>query len=406
STDTHAGADLRDYKPYLESRWHEDFDAWAQTFDDPWDRYRVDGLKETAEEKGTHANWDSDLRVKTLEAEGVAAEVLYPNTIPPFFPTTGILIPQPKTQLEYDQRWAGLRAHNRWQLDFCSQVPGRRLGLAQIFLNNVDDAVAEARWARENGFVGLLAPSVSPDHPTVRGIWKEEYEPLWSVCEELELTVNQHAGSGAPDFDLEDPADRAISLYEIPFFSHRSLWHLILGGVFERHPRLRVAFTEEGAKWIPETLQTLDAIVHRFRWPGSTASSFGGDAAAKLSLLPSEYFHRQCGLATFLTRADVEARDTIGVPNLMWATDYPHQESTVPNSLAAMRKAFVGVPEAETREMLGMNAVRFYGLDEALLAEVAQRIGPSPAEVDTPLEQPPANPRTCPVFRDADYVGA
>jgi predicted TIM-barrel fold metal-dependent hydrolase len=403
SGDTHAGADVYDYKEYLDRRWHDEFDAWAAAFVDPWERFQPEGLSEWVGEAGTHPNWDSDVRVKALEADGIAAEIIYPNTIPPFFPFMGIQIPMPRTQHEYEQRWAGLQAHNRWQVDFCSLAPGRRKGLAQVFLNDVDDAVSEARWAKENGFAGLLLPAVPPNHPGARGIWNEEFDPLWSVCEELQLPINQHAGSGSPDFDIEQPADRAILLYEIQFFSHRTLWHLILGGVLERHPGLRVVFTEQGAaNWIPRTLGSLDAIVQSFRMSNSGAESFGGELAAQLSLLPSEYFQRQCAAATFLTPSDVGARHALGVDNLLWGSDYPHQESTVPNSRAAMRVALAGVPEHETRRMLGMNAVELYGFDELLLADVARSIGPSPEEVnvkfDPSTEGVPENFGSCPAF--------
>ena len=64
----------------------------------------------------------------------------------------------------YELRWAGLKAHNRWLADFCAETPGRRAGMAQIFLNDVDDAVAEIVWAREHGlFGGILLPGVPPD---------------------------------------------------------------------------------------------------------------------------------------------------------------------------------------------------------------------------------------------------
>ena len=84
--------------------------------------------------------------IAELEADGVVAEVLFPNTIPPFFPSGNLVAPQPSPE-EYERRWAGLKAHNRWMVDFCNEAPGRRAGIAQIMLNDVDDAVDEIRWA-------------------------------------------------------------------------------------------------------------------------------------------------------------------------------------------------------------------------------------------------------------------
>ena len=105
STDTHAGADIGDYKPYLPNALHDDFDAWAKTYVSPFD----DLIIATASR-----NWDSDLRIADMDADGVAAEVLLPNTVPPFFPTTpNITISLPRTRDEFEKRWVGVQAHNR-----------------------------------------------------------------------------------------------------------------------------------------------------------------------------------------------------------------------------------------------------------------------------------------------------
>src|SRR5258708_1549186 len=109
--------------------------------------------------KGSSLNWDGARRTELLEADGIVAEVLFPNTAPPFFPAGVFSVSVPVTQDEYDRRWAGLRAHNRWMADFSSEAPGRRVGLAQVFLNNVGDAVSEIRWAKEAGLRGILIPS-------------------------------------------------------------------------------------------------------------------------------------------------------------------------------------------------------------------------------------------------------
>ncbi len=70
-----------------------------------------------------------------MEADGVVAEVIFPNTIPPFYPKSSLTFQPPaQTPVMSTKRWAGLQAHNRWLADFCSEVPGRRAGIAQILL--------------------------------------------------------------------------------------------------------------------------------------------------------------------------------------------------------------------------------------------------------------------------------
>ncbi|HRE00260.1 MAG TPA: hypothetical protein PLV68_03115 [Ilumatobacteraceae bacterium] len=157
SSDTHAGADLREYKPYLASKWHDEFDAWADAYSSPWD----DLVNDTADR-----NWDSDLRLQQTQADGVVAEVLFPNTIPPFFPSISNIVPLPKDDTDYQRRWAGIQAHNRWLVDFCSKAPDQRRGLVQVFPHKVDDAVAEIKWA---GWSSL------PRRPTIR--WSSRCSP-------------------------------------------------------------------------------------------------------------------------------------------------------------------------------------------------------------------------------------
>ena len=98
------------------------------------------------------SNWDSDRRLADLEADGIVAEVIFPNTIPPFYPEHSLKVQMPgATEGDLELRWAGLRAHNRWLADFCAAAPGRRAGIAQIMLHDVDAAVAEIEWAAEAG---------------------------------------------------------------------------------------------------------------------------------------------------------------------------------------------------------------------------------------------------------------
>ncbi|HEX7443549.1 MAG TPA: amidohydrolase, partial [Acidimicrobiales bacterium] len=133
SADAHAGGDIPDYRPYLAASWHGEFDSWAASYVNPF----ADLLAPTA-----YRSWDSDRRLAENEADGIVAEVIFPNTVPPFF-EEGSLLALPPTAADYDRRWAGLQAHNRWLADFCAKVPGRRAGVAQIFANDIDDAVAE-----------------------------------------------------------------------------------------------------------------------------------------------------------------------------------------------------------------------------------------------------------------------
>jgi hypothetical protein len=140
SADSHAGADHDTYRSYLESKWHNEFDEWRSRFENPF--------SDLQREERTR-NWDNDRRLRETHADGTVAEVLFPNTVPPFFPTLDLLASPPNTA-DYELRLAGIRAHNRWLKDFCDDAPGQRAGVGQIFINDIDDAIADVEWIRES----------------------------------------------------------------------------------------------------------------------------------------------------------------------------------------------------------------------------------------------------------------
>lgn len=179
-------------------------------------------------------NWQSRKRLEYLEGQGIAAEVIFPNTIPPFFPSGVITASAPRSREEYEARWAGVQAHNRWLVDYCNDVPGRRAGLAQIFLNDIDAAVAEVRWAKENGLKGVLIPG---DHTRqLVNLYYTALDSLWAICAELDMPVCKHTNGVGEPSTSEAPTGPAIGNHELKFFSRRALAHMILSGVFERHP--------------------------------------------------------------------------------------------------------------------------------------------------------------------------
>jgi predicted TIM-barrel fold metal-dependent hydrolase len=381
SSDTHGGADLWDYKPYLPQRFHDEFDAWARTYESPFD----DLVHHTA-----LRNWDNDLRLAELDADGISAELLIPNTIPPFFESTALmLIGLPKTRADLDRRTAGIQAHNRWVVDFCGLAPTRRRGVVQIFPNDVDAAIAEIRWAKKTGvFGGVLLPAVPPTH-IVEPYFHTKYDRLWAVCEELDMPLCHHGGSGGhPEIPMDQPASKAVCAVESLIWPRRTLGHLILAGVFERFPNLKFVPTETGIRWALQVGAELDGAVAMMRTEAAnrTMAVFGSDVLDSLSLTPTEYIKRNCWFgASGLMPKDIELRHELGIDHVMWGNDYPHEEGTTPESLIALRWLFADVPVEECRQMFAGGVAHVYGFDLDALVPVAKRVGPLVTEVHTPL---------------------
>ncbi|MFC5747683.1 amidohydrolase family protein [Actinomadura rugatobispora] len=395
SADCHGGADLTQYRDYLAPAFVDDFDRWAAEFTVPYE-----------DMKGPDAsrNWDSSRRAAELESDGIVAEVIYPNTVPPFFPTSSLASSQDGVAGAADlaRRWAGLRAHNRWLAEFCQDLPGRRAGVFQIMLHDVDAAIAEVRWAHEAGLTGGVLLPGAPPGAGVPPLYDRSYDGLWSVCEELGVPVNCHGGGAGPRTG-DTPVDDMFFLLDLRWWDINRFRHLVLGGVLARHPGLKVVFTESGIGWIPRELRKLDRLFDSMRSTG-TGGGIAYDAASAiddLSLRPSEYWHRQCHAgATFVHPTEMAIRDAVGVDKILWGGDYPHLESTYPFSSEAVRTAFSGVPVADTERMLAGNAAEMYGFDLDRLRGVAERVGPTHDEVGAGLDPATLPPEAagCPAF--------
>jgi hypothetical protein len=230
SSDCHAGGNHAQYREYLDPAYLDDFDAWRGKYKNPFRDLQDDGRSR---------NWDDERRVSEQDADGVVAEVVFPNTVPPFFPTGVVIAPAP-TSADYELRLAGIRAHNRWLADFVAAYPTRRCGLAQILLNDPVEAVKDVRWAKENGINGVLLPGVAPN-TEVEPLYSPVYDELWATCVELGMPVTHHGGgSGMPDWGRY-PASVTIMLLEVAFYANRALWHRIMSGFFERFQSMPIA---------------------------------------------------------------------------------------------------------------------------------------------------------------------
>jgi predicted TIM-barrel fold metal-dependent hydrolase len=403
STDGHCGADLWGYKPYLEARYHDAFDGWARGFHDVWaegtDQDRPANHRVGVASMQAPLNWDAPMRLDYLDGQGIAAEVLFPNTAPPFYPSGALTAPGPRDKSEYEFRVAGLRAHNRWLADFCGEAPDRWAGFAQVFLDDIDDAVAEARWAKEAGLRGVLLPN---DHVLkMANLYYPRYDPLWAACAEIQLPVHRHTNFPTESVAEGGNASALVGMIEMQFYVIRALGHMILSGAFERHPELIFVITEiTSASEVPAYLGRLDMMIRMGTGENTPLVEHIGAAMAALKKLPSEYFASNCYIAG--PTHDLRQAHDLGTPNLMWGADVPHSEGTSPYTLEALRTTLWDLPEADLDALLATRAAAVYDLDLERLQMFADRIGPTVDQIHTPLppEERPRYPQDtrCTVF--------
>jgi predicted TIM-barrel fold metal-dependent hydrolase len=404
SSDCHAGALPATYSEYMPKKFHDAADAWwlayvkemiarAGTF---FDQEAMDDFAEKAGGAGHfHAimqasgdikddvlrellndgtspfaprqgEWDASVRLRELEEDGVAGEVIFPQMAP-----FGAGLMQYRYAVDREQNLAGNRAYNGWLADFCSVNPGRHAGVALINLDDIEVTCQEVRDAKASGlFGGVLLPTSTGEHPFYHD---PRYEPLWAVCEELDMPLQAHSG-WSPDYG-DTEAATAMYISEVDMWAQRAFTALVWSGAFERHPGLKLVLTETGTAWILERLRVLEF---------KADLPIFGHFKRNLTLSPTEYFQRQCYIgASFMPAHEGKERHRIGIDRIMWGSDYPHIEGTWPETMSALRETFGPYPEAETRAMLGTNALEVYGFDPEIVLPVADKIGPAFSEIST-----------------------
>jgi predicted TIM-barrel fold metal-dependent hydrolase len=379
SADTHAGGNHEQYREYLDPAYRDEFDAWRDRYKNPF---------RDLHGKKRNQNWDDERRFSELESDGTVGEVLFPNTVPPFFPT-GAVIARPPSTAEYELRRAGIQAHNRWLVDFCGTAPERRAGVGQIFLNDVDDAIADVTFIAEHGLRGGALLPGRPDDADYPPLYDPVYDPLWSACEDLDVPITHHSGQGSPDYG-KHAFSMVLWIAETSWFSHRPLTHLIVSGVFERHPRLKLVLTEQGCAWIPPVLASLDAFHAQMSAGRIGEINYSDDQV--LPMKPSEYFERNCFVGvSFPSPPEAAAMKKLGLHKTMWGSDYPHHESTYPYTTEGLRLAFSDWTPDEIRQATSRTAADVYKFDLDALAPLAARVGPRVEDVAVPLETVPAD---------------
>ena len=379
STDCHAGNpyDTGGYLDYVDPQYREQLRAeMAQA---PDMKKEIEELfaedfraeqdaSEAVQRGGRRGVGDPALHLAELALDGIVADVIFPDVSQQNAPAFQSSAGPGAVGADHQLQGVGAWAYNRWLAEFVSHAPDRLGGLAIMTIHDVDEAVKQAQWARENGLRGILLPAGVGNLPFYH---HPRYEPIWSACEDLELPIHTHVGSAIPDYgDL--PGSLTLFATESMWFSHRPFWFLIWGGVFERHPRLKMVFAEQGSDWVPDLLELLDRMYH----------TMFKHEQKRLSVPPSEYWRRQCTVQSmFLTPREVAQRHEIGIENMTWGCDYPHYEGSWPFSLRCLRQMLVDVPEPEIRALLSVNAAHVYGFDLERLDRIAAALPEGSADL-------------------------
>ena len=328
------GRTIDKYIPRLES--FEDLDMF-QPYSKRW---------EEADLERNQAGLDNAQRVKDAQADGVDAEIIFPNKGLLAFGT-----PDPVFQ------GAMFRAWNRWAQETYADHWERFMPMAMIAAGDLLGAMSEVTWAAEQGFKGLTLPNKPIFGPLQDGELQyndKSFEPLWSLIEEVDLPMTFHVSTGRDPRAVGGNGGALIN-----YVSHSMstvmdpLVQLISCGVFEHHPKLQAGSIEGGIGWVPWMIEALDhAYQSHHMW-----------VRPVLPQLPSFYYRRNCFSAFMNDRAALLVAEELDlVDNFMWSNDYPHHEGSWPYSAASVERQMDTLSEDSRKKILGLNAARVFKL--------------------------------------------
>lgn len=278
------------------------------------------------------------LRLEDMDRDGIWASVIYGPV-----PLT-LSIPEPEMQ---DLCYA---AWNDWAVEeFNASAPDRLCVLAFLPSHSPSAAVAELERCAGKGHRGAIIDVFDLDATD------PAWDRLWAAAEQTGLPLSFHIKGGAsPRLSYQIGKWQSAAFASLlPLQLDEALAIMIFGGMLERHPGFKLVLAEAGLGWLPYYLSRMD-----MEW---RALKDKIDYAPKDP--PSEVFRRQV-IATFEEEElAAQAIPLLGADVVMWASDYPHTDSTFPESRRAIEETLGSLPDEDRRKVTALNCARLYGFE-------------------------------------------
>ncbi len=362
SADSHITEPGDTYTSRIDAKW-KDKAPRIERLGDAGDFFVVDGMdkpvplglvaaagKKPEEIRVTGSNfedlhrggWDPEARMADQVRDGVAAEVIYP--------TVGMVLCNHK---DFDYKQACFEAYNRWIAEYCSAHPDRLLGCGQTAMRSVEDGLRDLQAIKDLGLRGVMMPG----NPAVEDYHSPVYDPFWQKAIELELPLSFHILTTRETAPVRGPAMNGF--LSIIRGCQDIMGTLVLGGVFERNPDLKVVCVEADAGWVPHYMYRMDhAYKRHHNWL---------PAGQALSKLPSEYFSEHIYTTFQDDWVAFKVADLMNWRRLLWANDFPHSDSTWPWSQDMLAEHGAHLTDEQRRGILCENVADLYGIDLAPL---------------------------------------
>jgi predicted TIM-barrel fold metal-dependent hydrolase len=329
SADSHVIEDPQLWKKRLPASFRDRAPVWPE-------------LKVGGQFQARPGGHDPRARLSEMAQDGVSGEVLYPSFCLDLYGLTDVALQE-----------ACFRVYNDWIIEYCSAAPDRLFGIGNLACFNIPNAVKELERCRKSGLRGAMVWQVPPSDFPFHG---DHYDRLWAAAQEMDMPISMHILTGEPYPFPRQPPVRIAHLYfphsvnEKLLYAANALSGLIAGGALERFPRLKFVLVENEVSWLPFVLSQYDKYWSR------------GNLKSEMKLNPGQYFERQI-YATFFN--DPPSKMLFGhwaTKNLMWSNDYPHPNSTWPDSRKIIERDLGHLPPNVKKRLLSANVQELYGL--------------------------------------------
>jgi predicted TIM-barrel fold metal-dependent hydrolase len=309
------------------------------------------------------AAWLPQQRLSDMDTDGIEAAVMFGGG--------------PLGTSNSELYIASFEAYNRWLWDFCATDRKRLVGVAYLPMRTVEETLQLVRQAAKLGFrtVNIPAFPQSADGITTtakieaiatgqvaaltgnpsgaRTYAQPEFDPLWAEIQALDMTVTIHLGGRIPRFGVQEHFLPDMVMSKLAMAEPIAI--AIFGGIFQRFPKLRFVSVESGVGWFSWMAEYMDRTWEKQRfWTHSP-----------LTEKPSFYMDQNVFGSFINDRLGILCRNEPGGRNIMWSSDYPHSETTFPNSREVIARDFVGVPEDDVRMIVSERARRLYAVGSA-----------------------------------------
>lgn len=287
---------------------------------------------------------DATARLADMDEDGVRAEVLFPSGIPRICGKRFLDAP------DKDLGLACLRAWNDYILEeWYGVAPDRYVPLAILPLWDPHLCAAEIRRTAALGTRGISF-SEGPHMLGYPSIHDAHWDPVWDAVTETDIAVCLHIGSSGQSLTPQPGGPVSPSVVMLPLYASIACSELLFSPLFHKWPDLRFVLSEGGIGWIPYTLERAEYTWHQHRF-------WTGDADARP---PLDIWRRNIWACFISDRAGMREREVIGTDKIMWECDYPHTDSSWPNSRSVLGEQLKGCSDEERRRITHANAAEVF----------------------------------------------